>query len=78
MESASNVAEGRAIGMPQKRCVNDNHARAVVTVRFCSSCGGIVNTNIRAASCLTKDHARMRRVRSAYCVNCGERLIQVR
>jgi hypothetical protein len=64
--------------MLQKRCANDNHGRAVVTVRFCSSCGVVVNNNIRTGRCLTEHHARLRRAQSAYCVDCGERLIQLR
>ncbi len=64
--------------MLQKRCGNDNHGRAIVTVRFCSSCGVVVNNNIRADRCPRERHARMRRAQSAYCVDCGERLIQLR
>ena len=64
--------------MVQKRCYNDNHGRAVVTVRFCSNCGQVVNNNIRAGHCPVEQHAKMRRSQSAYCVDCGERLTQVR
>jgi hypothetical protein len=61
-----------------RRCANDNHGRRVVTVRFCSSCGVVVNNNIRAGRCPIEHHARMRREQNAYCVDCGERLIQLR
>ena len=64
--------------MLQKRCANDNHGRAVVTVRFCASCGAVVNNNIRACRCASEQHARMRRAQSAYCVDCGEHLIHLR
>jgi hypothetical protein len=64
--------------MLQKRCSNDNHGRAVITVRFCSGCGVILNNNIRAGRCLSERHARMRRAQSTYCVDCGERLSQLR
>jgi hypothetical protein len=62
--------------MPIRRCANDNHGRAVVTVRFCAHCGAVVNERIRAALCPQESHARMRRAQSAYCVDCGERLAQ--
>ena len=61
--------------MLKKRCYNDNHGRAVVTVRFCSHCGEVLNDRIRAYLCAAKDHAAMRRSQSVYCVDCGERLL---
>jgi hypothetical protein len=60
--------------MLRGRCANDNHARAVVTVRFCASCGILVNGTIRPKRCPAESHAQMRRFRSTYCVDCGERL----
>ena len=56
------------------RCANDNHGRAVVTVRFCSHCGEVVNGAIRGARCSVEHHAKMRRAQSTYCVDCGERI----
>ena len=64
--------------MRRERCANDNHGRAVVTVRFCSSCGSVVNENLRAGRCSPESHARMRKAQSTYCVDCGERLAQER
>jgi len=64
--------------MLQKRCGNDNHGRAVVTVRFCSYCGAVVNGKIRASLCSKENHAGMRRAQSTYCVDCGEQLVQGR
>jgi ribosomal protein L37E len=64
--------------MLQKRCLNDNHGRAVVTVRFCSHCGVVVNDRIRAHRCAAEAHAQMRRSQSIYCVDCGERLMAAR
>jgi hypothetical protein len=61
--------------MLQKRCDNDNHGRSVVTVRFCASCGAVVNGSISASRCPDEEHARMRRARSTYCIGCGERLV---
>jgi hypothetical protein len=60
------------------RCSNDNHGRAVVTVRFCCSCGTVVNRNIRPGVCADEKHARMRRAQNTYCMDCGERLVLAR
>lgn len=64
--------------MRQVRCENDNHGRAVVRVRFCASCGAVVNERILVRRCQGQVHAIMRRDRSTYCVDCGERLAQAR
>jgi hypothetical protein len=61
-----------------ERCTNDNHGRALVTVRFCSNCGVVVNGSILARGCPAEEHARKRRARSTYCVDCGEQLVQQR
>lgn len=60
--------------MLQKRCANDNHGRARVTVRFCATCGSVVNSRIPASRCPSDHHARLRRSQSIHCVDCGERL----
>jgi hypothetical protein len=60
--------------MLRERCSNDNHGRAVVTVRFCANCGVVVNESILASRCRLEKHARMRRVRNTYCVDCGQGL----
>ncbi len=60
--------------MRQQRCANDNHGRAVVTIRFCPNCGVVVNENVLARGCTEVSHARMRRSRNDYCVDCGDRL----
>ena len=64
--------------MQRARCANDNHGRAVVTVRFCPSCGVVVNERIRAGRCLEESHARMRRAQNTYCVDCGGQLARGR
>jgi hypothetical protein len=64
--------------MLRTRCANDNHGRMVVTVRFCSNCGLVVNESIRASRCAEENHARMRRSQSVYCVHCGEQLVRGR
>jgi rRNA maturation protein Nop10 len=61
--------------MLKTRCFNDNHGRAVVTVRFCSHCGSVVNTAIRPSFCGDQKHARMRRSRNSFCVDCGKSLV---
>jgi hypothetical protein len=62
----------------QARCANDNHGRAVVTVRFCCQCGTVVNKTIRPGLCQQEKHARMRRSQNLYCMDCGERLVVAR
>jgi predicted RNA-binding Zn-ribbon protein involved in translation (DUF1610 family) len=62
--------------MLRERCHNDNHGRAVVTVRFCPNCGAVVNERILAKRCPPEKHARMRRSRSTYCVDCGQGLVR--
>jgi len=64
--------------MPARHCANDNHRRHVVTVRFCPSCGGMLNDTIAARSCPETNHAQMRRDRSTYCMHCGEQLVRPR
>ena len=58
------------------RCRNDNHGRANAPVRFCPTCGEVVNNNISAEECSEEKHARERRDGSMHCVDCGEQLIQ--
>jgi ribosomal protein L34E len=55
-------------------CKNLNHGRKDAPVRFCPSCGGIVNDMVKALRCTTVRHDVQRRSQSAFCVDCGERL----
>jgi predicted RNA-binding Zn-ribbon protein involved in translation (DUF1610 family) len=64
--------------MIRERCPNNNHGRANVTVRVCPNCGEIVNGKIPATRCSEEEHAKRRRARYPYCVDCGERLIEGR
>lgn len=57
-------------------CLNFNHNRADVPVRFCVDCGEVVNGDIPIRKCKEKKHAISRRERDEYCVDCGEHLIQ--
>lgn len=61
--------------MQRVRCSNDNHGRAIVTVRFCPNCGAVVNERIRVPQCSEASHARMRRSQSAFCTDCGTHLM---
>jgi hypothetical protein len=57
--------------MQAKRCPNDNHGRMVVRIRFCPTCGEVLNPNVASRKCSDRSHAEMRRSRSAYCMDCG-------
>ncbi len=59
------------------RCRNFNHGRLNSPVHFCSMCGEVVNKNISTEACGEEKHARKRRERNKYCVDCGEQLIQI-
>ena len=56
-------------------CPNFNHRHRNAPVRFCSMCGEVVNKDIPAIECDEQKHARQRRNRHKYCVDCGELLI---
>jgi hypothetical protein len=60
--------------MYAKRCANDNHGRMVVRIRFCPSCGEVLNQKIASRKCSERSHAEMRRSRSTYCMDCGVQL----
>lgn len=62
--------------MLRERCANDNHGRAVVRIRFCPSCGVVLNEKILARGCAEEKHARSRRDRNTFCVDCGEQLLE--
>jgi len=56
-------------------CQNMNHRRPNSPVRGCPDCGEVVNARIPPRACSEAGHARRRRERSTYCVDCGKRLI---
>jgi hypothetical protein len=60
------------------RCANDNHGRPVITVRFCPSCGVVLNDRIRMGRCEEASHAQMRRVGARHCVHCGVTIASAR
>jgi hypothetical protein len=57
-------------------CPNLNHTRRDAPVRFCPQCGEVVNEGIPIRKCVEEEHARRRRERSKYCIDCGEELIK--
>jgi hypothetical protein len=58
------------------QCPNLNHRRTDAPVRFCPSCGGVVNANVRPVRCLASQHDVQRRNQSVFCIHCGERLAE--
>ena len=64
------------MSMWREKCPNLNHTRSNVPVRFCPMCGDVVNKNIPIKRCGEEKHAKSRRGRNKYCVDCGEQLIQ--
>ena len=57
-------------------CTNFNHGRVNAPVRVCPMCGDVVNKNISIKNCSEKEHAKRRKDRSKYCLDCGKQLIQ--
>jgi hypothetical protein len=55
-------------------CTNLNHRRSNAPVRFCPSCGDVVNANVRPIRCLVSEHDVQRRNQSVFCIHCGQRL----
>ena len=60
--------------MAIERCSNQNHTKMNVVVRFCSSCGEVVNKKIPNTHCGNEDHAKYRKNGNHFCVNCGKDL----
>ena len=64
--------------MAQRLCRNMNHRRRDSRVAFCPDCGEVVNPGIPPRSCSEESHAKQRRGRSHYCVDCREQFIRER
>ena len=56
-------------------CSNFNHRRSDAPVRFCPSCGEVVNDAVGAQHCSENEHDKARREFSKFCVNCGKQLV---
>jgi hypothetical protein len=46
----------------------------VVRVRWCPNCGEVLNANIHPKTCGEEAHAKLRRERNTFCMDCGGRL----
>jgi DNA-directed RNA polymerase subunit RPC12/RpoP len=57
------------------RCDNMNHYRQNAPIAHCPQCGERVNANVDAPACDDAKHAAARRRQTAWCTDCGERLI---
>ncbi len=62
--------------MQKDKCLNFNHGRLNVPVRYCPMCGKIVNEKIPSERCSEEEHAKSRRNRNRYCLDCGKQLIK--
>ncbi len=56
------------------RCRNNNHSRMNVSVRFCPDCGEVVGKHVGTKSCQADAHAKKRKERNKFCVDCGRSL----
>ena len=56
-------------------CPNFNHRKSDAPVRFCPSCGEVVNDDRPVQRCTEVEHAKARREFSKFCVDCGEQLV---
>ncbi|MHC4270645.1 MAG: hypothetical protein ACYSTS_19615 [Planctomycetota bacterium] len=57
-------------------CLNFNHGRVNAPVRVCPMCSKVVNSNIPIKNCSEEEHAKRRKDRNKYCIDCGKQLIQ--
>jgi len=57
-------------------CPNYNHSRVNAPVRVCPMCGKVVNGTISIKDCSEEEHAKKRKDRNKYCIDCGKQLIQ--
>lgn len=60
--------------MKATSCPNLNHRHSNAPVRYCPSCGEVVNDRVRNKVSCRQEHARRRRDGYAFCIDCGERL----
>ena len=57
-------------------CVNLNHTKMNVLVRFCSLCGEIVNRKIQTRNCSESTHSERKKGGSKFCIDCGKKLVK--
>ena len=56
------------------QCPNMNHSKINVQVRFCSMCGKVVNSRVIKKTCSPEKHAKSRKDRNRFCIDCGANL----
>lgn len=57
--------------MQPNACLNQNHRRTQPPVRYCASCGEIVNDQLVVKKCSIEEHNKERRDMYKFCVHCG-------
>lgn len=57
----------------RERCANMNHSRSNAPIKFCPTCGEIVN-RLAQGRCDKITHMALRKDRHAFCTTCGEKL----
>ena len=62
------------MGQRIERCRNLTHTKMNVAVRFCPSCGEIVNRNLPSRPCNDSMHSKRLKDRNNFCVDCGKSL----
>ena len=62
-----------AINYRDARCPNMNHSRPNAPIRFCPTCGEVVNGSV-VEKCNEEKHAVRRKSRDRFCIDCGKTL----
>ncbi len=60
--------------MNTERCPNMNHSRSNAPVKYCPTCGEVVNKAVPQRGCTEEKHAARRKGQDRYCVDCGKTL----
>lgn len=55
------------------RCPNMNHSRSNAPVKYCPTCGEVVNREAKGR-CDQNTHARQMKDQMAFCTDCGKKL----
>lgn len=57
-----------------ERCPNMNHGRMNAPIRFCPTCGVVVNNKASLGRCDDSKHDKRRKDRNCFCGDCGKKL----